>query len=355
MTFCPPSRTIFQAIVMGPLLATALALLTPVSAQNILGGTTSPSVVVDQSVLDQLGRTPNVADVLGSGRLDAPAAMSPYANIPLQFPVISGRGGTVTSGHIKLRPPKTKKARSTTRRTKKRTATRRVPTPKLSARTAATQRKPAPSMRATPLQPPPPPKMAAMPTLKPVASAPALKARRSAAPTQPTAPSPPKSAGIPAPLPPAVPDIPVAPKISAPPQKVKSLPAPKIVRSKTKVASLPSPASTSRQGKLGVGSSVRVGFGIGSAKLDSPAEADLKKIADALKADSALRIQLLAYAGGTGNSASQARRLSLSRALAARSSLINQGVRSSRIDVRALGNKSGGGPADRIDIILTKR
>ena len=100
---------------------------------------------------------------------------------------------------------------------------------------------------------------------------------------------------------------------------------------------------------------MRVGFDTGSAKLNSPAETGLKKVADALKADSALRIQLLAYAGGTSNSASQARRLSLSRALAARSSLINQGVRSARIDVRALGNKSEGGPADRIDIIVTKR
>ena len=108
-------------------------------------------------------------------------------------------------------------------------------------------------------------------------------------------------------------------------------------------------------GKLGVGSSVRVGFTPGSTKLDSPAEENLKKIAGALQEDEALRIQLLAYAGATSDSASQARRLSLSRALAARSSLISQGVKSARIDVRALGNKSEGGPPDRIDIIVTKR
>jgi len=316
-------------MVIGPLVATALVLLAPASAQNIVGGTTSPSVFVDQSVLNQLGRTPNVADVLGTGRLDVPTALSPYANNTLQFPVISGRGGTTPSGHIKLRPPKKKAARSTTRRTSRRTATRRATTPKLPARTAATQQRPAASMRATPLQPPPPPKMAAVPSL-------------------------PKFAGTVAPRPPAAPVIPVAPEISAPPQRVKPLPAPKIARGKTKIASLPSPASLLRQGKLGVGSTVRVGFTAGSAKLKSPAEADLKKVADALKADSALRIQLLAYAGGTSDSASQARRLSLSRALAARLSLINQGVRSTRIDVRALGNKSEGGPADRIDIIVTK-
>jgi hypothetical protein len=363
MIFRPPTRSRLHAIVMGPLVATAFVLLAPASAQNIVGGTTSPSVIVDQGVLDQLGRTPNVADVLGNGRPDAPATLSPYANNTLQFPVISRRNGTAPSGHIKLRPPTKKKARSTRRKTtrstprktKRRTATRRATTPKLPARTAATRKMSAPSMKATPLQPPPAPKMAAVPNLKPVTSAPAVKSRRSTAPTRPTAPSLPKSAGTLAPRPPAAPDIPIAPKISAPTPRGKSLPATKIARSKTKVASLPSPASRSHQGKLGVGSSVRVGFATGSAKLNSPAEADLKKVADALKADLALRIQLLAYAGGTTNSASQARRLSLSRALAARSSLINQGVKSARIDVRALGNQSEGGPADRIDIIVTKR
>lgn len=352
MKFCPPARTIFQAIVMGPLVAAAFVLVVPASAQNLVGGTTSPSVVIDQSVLDQLGRTPNIADVLGTGRRAAPAALSPYGSGMLQFPVISGRGGTTTSGHIKLRPPTKKKARSTTRGTKRRTAPRRATTPKLPARAAATQQRPVASMRATPLQPPPPPKIAAVPSLKPVASAATKKAQQS---TPPAAPSLPKSAATLAPRPPTAPDIPVAPKIAAPTTKAKSLPAPEIARSKTKIAALPSPASTPRQDKLGVGSSVRVGFDTGSAKLNSPAETGLKKVADALKADSALRIQLLAYAGGTSNSASQARRLSLSRALAARSSLINQGVRSARIDVRALGNKSEGGPADRIDIIVTKR
>jgi len=45
------------------------------------------------------------------------------------------------------------------------------------------------------------------------------------------------------------------------------------------------------------------------------------------------------------------RRLSLSRALAVRAFLIDQGVRSTRLDVRALGDKTGDGPADRVDIV----
>ncbi len=63
----------------------------------------------------------------------------------------------------------------------------------------------------------------------------------------------------------------------------------------------------------------------------------------------------MAYAGGDNDNASQARRLSLSRALAVRSYLIEQGVRSTRIDVRALGNKTDVEPADRVDLILSKR
>jgi outer membrane protein OmpA-like peptidoglycan-associated protein len=89
--------------------------------------------------------------------------------------------------------------------------------------------------------------------------------------------------------------------------------------------------------------------------LSSKAALGLKNVATALSNDPALRIELLAYAGQSREPVSQARRLSLSRALAARSKLIEQGVRSTRIDVRALGNKSAGGPADRIDIIVTKR
>jgi outer membrane protein OmpA-like peptidoglycan-associated protein len=43
--------------------------------------------------------------------------------------------------------------------------------------------------------------------------------------------------------------------------------------------------------------------------------------------------------------------MSLSRALAVRSYLIKAGVRSTRMDVRALGNNVQGSPADRVDII----
>ena len=49
------------------------------------------------------------------------------------------------------------------------------------------------------------------------------------------------------------------------------------------------------------------------------------------------------------------RRLSLSRALTVRSYLISQGVRSTRIDVRALGARASDGPADRVDLLIGDR
>ena len=71
-------------------------------------------------------------------------------------------------------------------------------------------------------------------------------------------------------------------------------------------------------------------------------------------ADEKLRIQLLAYASGTAETASQSRRISLSRALAIRGYLIDQGVRSARMDVRALGYRSEEGPSDRVDVLLVE-
>ncbi len=92
-----------------------------------------------------------------------------------------------------------------------------------------------------------------------------------------------------------------------------------------------------------------------AARLPETARPALEKLAARLEKDEGLGLQLLAYADGDDASASKARRLSLSRALEVRKFLMDQGVRSTRIEVRALGNKSDGGPADRVDAILIAR
>lgn len=63
------------------------------------------------------------------------------------------------------------------------------------------------------------------------------------------------------------------------------------------------------------------------------------------------RIELQAYGGARGDKGSDARRLSLKRALAIRQVLIDDGVSPGRIDVRAMGGADSG-PADRVDIYV---
>jgi outer membrane protein OmpA-like peptidoglycan-associated protein len=65
----------------------------------------------------------------------------------------------------------------------------------------------------------------------------------------------------------------------------------------------------------------------------------------------ASRVQLQAYGGARNDKSSDARRLSLKRALAIRQILIDAGVPSGRIDVRAMGGADSG-PADRVDVFL---
>tara|TARA_A100001037_G_scaffold12867_2_gene12003 strand:- start:25082 stop:25381 length:300 start_codon:yes stop_codon:yes gene_type:complete len=96
---------------------------------------------------------------------------------------------------------------------------------------------------------------------------------------------------------------------------------------------------------------MRVDFLGATTRLTPDAERSLGSLA-ATMAESDGRLQLKAYAGGTGETLSSSRRLSLSRALAVRSFLIEQGIRSTRIDVRALGRAEDSGPPERVDIVL---
>ena len=95
----------------------------------------------------------------------------------------------------------------------------------------------------------------------------------------------------------------------------------------------------------------QVRFRAGSSVLTRDDEDRLKAMADKVASTEA-RLQLKAYAEGIGNDTSKARRLSLSRALAVRSFLIENGLRSTRIDVRALGLARDGDVPDRVDIVL---
>ena len=103
------------------------------------------------------------------------------------------------------------------------------------------------------------------------------------------------------------------------------------------------------------GRALRIEFGDTETRIPDADKINLVKLANALREKKDFRLQLLAYAGGQDLSTSKARRMSLSRALAVRSFLINKGVRSTQIDVRALGSKTNEKPVNRVDFNLASR
>lgn len=142
-----------------------------------------------------------------------------------------------------------------------------------------------------------------------------------------------------APQPEAAVESPQAPDLVAPPAAPETA-APS--------AAAPSGQSAALPGALGP---KRIDFAAGSAELTAVARQTLDGIAARMQSKKSIRAQLLAYAADAGDGGSQARRLSLSRALAVRAYLIDKGVRSTRLDVRALGSNVPDGPPDRVDII----
>ncbi len=92
-----------------------------------------------------------------------------------------------------------------------------------------------------------------------------------------------------------------------------------------------------------------VAFPPESTALPPAAQPLLDGVAARLAAHRSLRIELQGFAGGSDREA-RAQRLSLERALALRRYLMSRGVPRVRIIVRALGNRSTGGDADRVDV-----
>ena len=78
---------------------------------------------------------------------------------------------------------------------------------------------------------------------------------------------------------------------------------------------------------------------------------ELDQLAMQMENDPRVHVQLKSYAGKNNASSSDARRVSLKRALAVRDYLIGKGVPASRIDVRALGYvEDAVNPPDRVDL-----
>ena len=155
-------------------------------------------------------------------------------------------------------------------------------------------------------------------------------------------PPPPAAVSAPPPPPPVV-AAPAAPPPAPAPAQVAPAPAPA-----PQVAAAP-PAARAADGPL-----ARLAFNAGSAEINEAGKSALAPVIAELQRDATARLQLQAFASGGDDQGGQARRLSLSRALAVRGQLIEQGIASTRMDVRALGRTTDG-PPDRVDIVLVRR
>jgi outer membrane protein OmpA-like peptidoglycan-associated protein len=287
-------------------ISTGLILTVPADAQQRFQG--SSGVVIDLSVLDG-----------GGGRLPtgptgqiAPSSSGGFAQFPPAQKPVSRLEGPLVSRSLTLTPP-----------------TSRTSLPTSRTASAAPVMAPAPTVAPQP----------------PVVQKPAPVA---AAPASPPAPKP---TPAPAAATPPAPQAPAAPKVTPPPPP----PAPTAKAAAETPPPPPAPTQTASRPSASAGDETRILFDAGSAILDDAAKAGLDALATLLKGEADIRVQLQAYAAGTDETAPDARRLSLSRALKVRSHLIDQGVRSTRMDVRALGVKAEGGPADRVDAVVVRR
>lgn len=200
------------------------------------------------------------------------------------------------------------------------------------------------------------------------APAPIKKQVAAAVPAPPSAPPKPPVA---APERPAK-AIPAAPKMAAAPPPPPPSPKPAVtaaaeLKPELKPAPKPAPKQMTAAPKqveqaaipkgidLKPGRALRLEFAIGESKLTAAAKSDLKLISDKVRDDTKFRVQLLAFAGGKDLSPSKARRMSLARALSVRSQLIESGLRSTQIDVRALGDKTTDKPVNRVDLNFVER
>ena len=208
-----------------------------------------------------------------------------------------------------------------------------------------------------------------VPRAAPQRPAPARRATRPAAPALPLplppeqpAESPPLAAPAPLPLPPDAPPSPVvaapvpaspasvAAPVPAPPAEVAAPPPTRQPEVAARAPAAPGAAPRVPSGPLP--ERLRLLFAPEAQELTEAMRAELRALAGALPDSDAARLTVNAYAGGDPANPSLARRASLSRALAVRTALMEAGVRSTRIDVRALGLNAGDGPPDRVDVLV---
>lgn len=196
-------------------------------------------------------------------------------------------------------------------------------------------RKPA-AKRVVAAQPHKPAREQATTAPTPVTAAPTTAAA-TPKPTMPASATPaPPAATLPI-GPPAT--VALAPIVPPPPAQAPPPPQPPISDSAAS-------AATATSGGL------RVTFGSGETDLSPASASAIHGFVQSAPSGDSTSFNVVAYAAGTPEDPSTARRLSLSRALAVRTALMADGVSSTHIYVRALGAPEGDATPDRVDVAV---
>ncbi len=187
------------------------------------------------------------------------------------------------------------------------------------------------------------------PTVERPAQPPATVATAPPAPNETQSAAPANVAtALPAPAPPP------ATLPTAPPAAVALAPVPPPPAAPEPAPPPPPPpiSDTAASAATKTGAGLRVTFGSEQADLSPASAAAIKSVVQAAPTGDSTTFNVVAYAAGTPEDPSTARRLSLARALAVRSALIEDGISSSRIYVRALGATGGDETPDRVDVAV---
>jgi outer membrane protein OmpA-like peptidoglycan-associated protein len=314
--------------------------LAPAAAQTVVGDVRQPAVTVDLGVLDSLGPAPTLPDVL-RGRVPERRRVA-TRHAPVGKHATKRKRAEAKRKHpapvVAARPAKPIKpvavAPGAPAVPRESVAATALPTP------AATPTAPAaPSAPTTPETP-----AAAAPTAAaaaPAAPATAPATTAAAAPAGATTPT----VAPPRPVPTAAPSPAAETAMTTPPAVAPAPVTP------TPVAPAAAPAAVAPA----AADLTRILFPSGDAELPDPAKAQLDAVVQRLNADTQARLQLIAHAAGTADQANQARRVSLQRALAVRSYLMERGIANTRMDVRALGNRTDSDTTDsldRVDVVV---
>lgn len=318
-------------------------------AQNYIGGA---NVVVNLRALDQLG--------------PGPSAGSPYSTYPQAQPGFSaGDSGLKpllgdSGGNVKLRPPRPSRGAVASTasaaplvKSESVDASRPRSRAERPAQTAAASPPPVTITLPPPVAPAPgPAPVAGRPLALPSAQPPSAQPSSAQPPVQAAPQAPVATAALPqaTSAPPAAPaPAPVAAPVTAPAPAPAPAPAASNPATQQSALLAPPPVAARAAGDL------VMTFEAGKSELPGAASPQLEALAKQLSGNEE-RVQIRAYASANGaDAASGARRLSLSRALAVRTYLIDRGVRSTRIDVRALGAPTDGSPADRVEVATIGR